>query len=211
MPNGFQAIPSTALYYATSGIPSAANNYNYAAIITSNYAVAGSAPAIVDLSSTQFGAVISSSNTLALGAATGTASTPATLLTIVNSANGGSFATGFFGAAGATSIGNGSIVNTGTIVNATTGFTESPGMLYLLGAITQTGAGLTNGGIPGSATNNAFVKTGTGTMALGATNTGSTFTGDLVIQGGTVMLYSGTSLSTGAASGLHRGHRHPQL
>ncbi|MEI9897824.1 MAG: autotransporter-associated beta strand repeat-containing protein [Chthoniobacter sp.] len=174
--NNFQAIPSSQLY-STSASPTAANNYNYAAIINNDYALAANGTATIDTFATQFGAVIAPNSTLTLG--------DHSALNITNGSTG-SFGTGWFGAAGGISAGNGVILNTGSTANA------AAGVLNLIGAVTHAGAGVATG----VGTTNALIKTGTGTLVLGGDNT-ATFTGALVIQGGTVMLNSPSALPPG--------------
>ncbi|MCV5232270.1 hypothetical protein OFC56_34455, partial [Escherichia coli] len=66
---GFQAIPSSKLFYAT-GAPTAANGYNYAAIISNNYTLAAGTSATIDTLGTPLGVVIapSSGTAMTLGA-----------------------------------------------------------------------------------------------------------------------------------------------
>jgi autotransporter-associated beta strand protein len=163
----FQSIDSSKLYNTTAA-PTVANFFNGAAIINQNYSLAASTSATIDTFGTQFGAVIDSSKTLTLGADS--------RLNIVNGPNG-SFGTGWYGAGGATSItGTGALVYTGNTATA------SAGTLNLIGAVTDSGNGLT--------------KSGTGTLILGANNT-ATFTGVLTVQGGTVILNNANALPAG--------------
>jgi autotransporter-associated beta strand protein len=174
----FQSIAATNLV-GTTNLPTAANGFNGAAIINNNYSLP-TGSATIDTFGTQFGAVIDPSKVLTLGANT--------QLNIVNGSNG-SFGTGWFGAGGASSIGTGAIINTGNTATA------SAGTLQLLGAVTQSGTGLTSG----IGTSNALIKTGQGTLVLGGNNT-ATFTGDLAIQGGTVALNNAGALPTGVTT-----------
>jgi autotransporter-associated beta strand protein len=167
--------------FATTSLPTAANSFNGAAIINNDYSLAAGTTATMDTAGNQFGAVIDPSKSLALGANS-----------VLNVVNGtlGSFGTGWFGVGGATTIGNGAILATTNTASA------GAGTLQLLGAITQSGTGLTTGFGAGQL-NDALVKTGQGTLVLG--NTNAAFTGDLIIQGGFVQLNDAAALpnSTG--------------
>ncbi|MFN5805594.1 MAG: autotransporter-associated beta strand repeat-containing protein, partial [Opitutia bacterium] len=167
--NAFR-IPSPSRLFSTTALPSAANGFNGAAIINNSYSLAASTTATIDTFATQFGAVIDPAQTLTIGANA--------VLNLINGSTG-SFGTGWFGAAGATTIGNGAILATTNTGSA------GAGTLALLGPITHSGTGLNSG----TTATNALVKTGQGTLLIGADNaTAGTFTGDLAIQGGTVML-----------------------
>lgn len=174
---GFQAIPSSKLFYAT-GAPTAANGYNYAAIISNNYTLAAGASATIDTLGTPLGVVIAPSSGTAMTLGAGSA------LNIVNGTTG-IYGAGWVGVGGTTTIGNGAIIAT------TTTATQAAGVLDLIGAVTQTGGG----------TANALYKAGTGTLILAGSNA-ATFTGDLVIQGGYLQLGSATALSSGGTASL---------
>ena len=176
--NAFQTVGGSKTF-ATTALPTAANGFNGAAIINNDYSLAASTTATIDTAGTIFGAVIDPSKSLTLGANS-----------VLNVVNGtfGSFGSGWFGAGGATTIGNGAILAT------TNTATAGAGTLQLLGAITQSGTGLVSGG-----NSNALIKAGQGTLVLGANNT-ATFTGDIAIQGGTVMLNNAAGLPAGVTT-----------
>ncbi len=173
---GFQAISSSNLYYAAAA-PTAANGYNFAAIINNNYTLAASASATIDTLGSPLGVVIAPSTGTAMVLGNNSA------LNIVNSSTG-IYGAGWVGVAGSITIGNGVILATSNTAS------QSAGTLNLIGNIAQTGGGAAN----------ALYKAGTGSLILGGNNTG--FTGDLVIQSGFVQLNSATALSTGTTSSL---------
>jgi hypothetical protein len=106
-----QSIASSNLL-TSMALPSAANGYNGAAVIGNDYALGGATTATIDTMGTQFGAVIAADKTLTLGAGS--------RLNVVNGSVG-SFGTGWFGAAGATTIGNGVILATGNTATSGAG------------------------------------------------------------------------------------------
>ncbi len=171
--------------YGTTANPTAGNGYNGAAIINNDYALATNTTATIDTGGTQFGAVIDQSKNFTLG--WGSA------LNITNGTNG-SFATGWFGAGGQTPIYDGAIIAT------TNTSTASAGTLQLLGAIWQSGIGISTG----MGANGALIKTGQGTLVVGANNSTS-FTGDLVIQNGFVQLNNAAALPTGLTTVANNG------
>ncbi|HEY5313675.1 MAG TPA: autotransporter-associated beta strand repeat-containing protein, partial [Pirellulales bacterium] len=179
---GFEAIPSSALYYASSNVPTFANGYNFAAIISNNYTLASGQTATIDTLGTTFGAVVNPATgaSLALG--------NNSILNIVNGSTG-NFGAGWIGFDGS-SNGNtsGITIGNGVILATTNTASNGAGTLNLIGNITETGTGA-----------NALVKAGTGTLVLGGNNS-STFTGQLVVQGGTVQLTSASALPGGTGS-----------
>lgn len=175
-------MPDPARLYATNAVPTAANGFNGAALIANDYSLAASTTATIDTFATQFGAVVAPTKTLSIGANA--------TLNLINGSTG-SFGTGWFGAAGSTTIGNGAILATANTASA------GAGTLMLLGPITQSGTGLGSG----TTATNALVKAGQGTLFLGADNaTAGTFTGDLVVQGGTLMLGHAGALPGGVVT-----------
>ena len=131
--------------------PSAANNYNGAAIINNPYILGAGNSATIDTFSTQFGAVANSLN-LGNGSA----------LTIVNGSTG-SFGTGFFGIAGSTTLGSGVVVDPGNTASS------GAGVLDLIGAVTDSGNGLikTGSGTLVLSANNTSTFMGTLTVNSG--------------------------------------------
>ena len=179
--SGFQTVGGSNVFAAT-GAPTAANLYNGAAIVNNDYSVAASTTATIDTFGSVFGVVIDASKTFTLG--------NGAVLNILNGTNG-SFGNGYFGSAAPTSIG------TGVILATTNTATAGAGSLNLIGAVTQSGATLTTG--VGATT--ALIKAGQGTLSLGADNS-ATFSGLLVVQGGTVVLNNAKALSTGTTGTL---------
>ena len=178
---GFQTVGGSNVFAAT-GAPTAANLYNGAAIVNNDYSVAASTTATIDTFGSVFGVVIDASKAFTLG--------NNAVLNVLNGTNG-SFGNGYFGSAAPTSIG------TGVILATTNTATAGAGSLNLIGAVTQSGATLTTG--VGATT--ALIKAGQGTLSLGADNS-ATFSGLLVVQGGTVVLNNAKALSTGTTGTL---------
>ncbi|OYW76067.1 MAG: hypothetical protein B7Z37_10495, partial [Verrucomicrobia bacterium 12-59-8] len=173
---GFQAIPSSKLFYAAAA-PTAANGYNFAAIISNRYTLAASTSATIDTLASTLGAVIAPSSGTAMNLGNNS------ILNIVNGASG-VYGAGWVGVDGAITVGNGVILATTNTASL------GAGTLNLIGTISQSGAGAAN----------ALFKSGTGSLILGGNNT--TFTGDLVIQSGFLQLNSATALSTGTTGSL---------
>ncbi len=173
---GFQAIPSSKLFYAAAA-PTAANKYNFAAVINNNYTLATGTSATIDTLASPLGAVI------APAAGTAMVLGSNSQLNIVNGSSG-VYGAGWVGVDGPITVGNGVVIAT------TNTASQGAGTLNLIGAITQSGGGAAN----------ALFKAGTGSLILGGNNTA--FTGDLVIQGGFVQLNSATALSTGSNGSL---------
>ncbi|MCX6850548.1 MAG: autotransporter-associated beta strand repeat-containing protein [Verrucomicrobia bacterium] len=207
--NSFQSIASSNLF-GTLAAPTAANGYNGAAIINNAYYLGNGTTATLDSFGTQFGAVVAPQAANQIDTAgtqgAGTFSMVLGNSSILNVTNGasGSFGTGWFGADGLISIGTGAIIATTNV-----GTAASAGTLNLIGTITQSGTGL----VTGTGASGALIKAGQGTLILGGNNaTAGTFTGDLAIQDGTVMLnhvgalpsglvtVSGTTLTAQAAA-----------
>ena len=103
------------------------------------------------------------------------------ILNIVNGSTG-MFGTGYIGFDGS-SNGNtsGITIGNGVILATTTTASNGAGTLNLIGNITETAAASP----PAPAAATSVVKAGIGTLILGGNNT-ATFTGGLVVQGGTV-------------------------
>jgi hypothetical protein len=99
--NAYQTVGGSKTFASTAA-PTAGNSYNGAAIILNDYSLAASTTVTIDTSASQFGAIIGSVNTLTLG--------NNSVLNLTNGTNG-TFGTGWFGAAGATSIGTGVILS----------------------------------------------------------------------------------------------------
>lgn len=176
--NQLQSIQSSKFYGNSGAAPTSANNFAGAAVINNDYNLAASTTATIDTFGTQFGAVIGVSNALTLG--------NDSVLNLVNGTTG-SFGTGWFGAGGVTNLGTGVIINTGNTATA------GAGTLNLIDAVIGGGTGLTTG--PGATA--ALVKSGQGTLVLGGSANGVTFTSDLAIQGGFVQLNDPGALPAG--------------
>ena len=174
-PGSLQAIAASNLYYAT-GLPTAANGYNLAAQISTNYYLPAGNTDTVDTLGSLFGAVTTGTLTLGDGST----------LNVVNG-NQSSLGAGWFGAAGSISIGYGVVINTGSQSTS-----QSASTLMLLGGITALGAGTS-----------ALTKRGDGILVLGGTNNpaaGGGFTGALNVSGGVLMLAGSNALSSGTTT-----------
>jgi autotransporter-associated beta strand protein len=161
-----QAIAKENLYYAT-GVPSAANQFHFAARISTNYDLGAGVTDTIDTMGSVFGAVVTGSLTMGGGSQ----------LNIVNGPLG-SIAGGWFGFAGPITIGNGAVLNNGSLSPAQAGTT-----LALLGDIVQSGTGKIDG----------LAKRGEGLLILGGSSAAG-FTGDLNVAGGVVLLNSNSAL-----------------
>ncbi len=185
--NAFQVAGGDNFLYA-DGVPAASNGYNGAAVVMNDYGVADSTVASIDTFGSVFGVLIDASKSLTIGANA--------VLNIHNGTNG-SHGNGFFGSAGPVSVGPGAILAPGNTATA------AAGSLNLIGAVTQSGSTLVSG--VGATT--AMIKAGQGALFLGADNS-ATFSGLLVVQGGTVVLNHAKALSTGTVGTLisHNGN-----
>ncbi|MDB5320604.1 MAG: Autotransporter-associated beta strand repeat protein [Phycisphaerales bacterium] len=154
---GWQNIATSNLSYNTAGIATAANGYLNAGVVNNAVSLAAGNAATLDGLGSQFNSAVAS---LTLGAGS--------TLT-VNNAEG----TGFIGSVGATTIGG-----AGTTINT------NSGMLYLIGGVADSGAGLT--------------KVGNASLILGGSS--GTFTGPLNVNGGGLVVASPSALTTGVTT-----------